>query len=262
MSYVTLIQGGPPTAPAAGALSLYANSTDGQLHVFTPASLDITLGKSNVQFVTANATYTPALSVRAILVRMVGAGGGGGAVSNGTAANTAAGGGGAAGAYAEYFASPPNTTYVMTVGVAGAAGVLSSNVGANGSAGSNTVFGTGLVTAQGGAGGNAAGNTLVGSAIGGVITPAATGGTLNSGGEAGGYGWHTIGTAGMGGRGGSSQWGPGGAEQFLASTGGAAITGAAGIGYGSGGSGGVANATFGAAGGVGTQGAIEIIEFI
>lgn len=262
MSYITEVLGGPPATPASGLLSLYANSTDGLFHSVNSAGLDRPIGKlANVQYFIANATYTPAVSVKAILVKMVGAGGGGGGASNGTAANAASGGGGAAGGYVEYFTSTVNTTYVMTIGVAGAAGTLAANVGTAGANGSNSVFGTGLVTALGGNGGNFSANTLVGGASGGVQTPVSIGGTLNGFGEAGGWGWHQIGTSAMGGRGGSGPLGSGGTEQFLASTGSAALTGAAALGYGAGGGGGVANATFGAAGGIGTQGIIVVLEF-
>jgi hypothetical protein len=108
---------------------------------------------STVYF-TSNGTFTKADYpwLRAIRVRLVGAGGGGGGCldTGATVAAIASGGGG--GAYAESFItniSGLSASVTVTVGAGGAGGAAGNN---NGTAGGNSSFGA-LVSANGGNGG-------------------------------------------------------------------------------------------------------------
>ena len=100
---------------------------------------------------TANGTFTPDTGVTAVWVSGSGGGGGGS-----TRADARGGGGGGAGEYCEMVAVTVSGAVTVTVGGGGAGGA-SGVVNANGTAGSNTTFGS-LLTMLGGAPGDTASN--------------------------------------------------------------------------------------------------------
>ena len=104
---------------------------------------------------TASSTFTKASYpwLRAMTIKMQGAGGGGGGAATTTATQTAVGGAGGAGAYAEFFLtdlSGVSSSATVTIGTAGTAGTAGANAGG---AGGSTVFDT--YTVGGGSGGPA-----------------------------------------------------------------------------------------------------------
>lgn len=104
---------------------------------------------------TASSTFTKASYpwLRALTIKMQGAGGGGGGAATTTATQTAVGGAGGAGAYAEFFLttlSGVSASATVTIGTAGTAGTAGANAGG---AGGSTVFDT--YTVGGGSGGPA-----------------------------------------------------------------------------------------------------------
>jgi hypothetical protein len=182
-----------------------------------------TVGR-NMTTITASTTFTVPAGVYSLRIRIWGGGGPGG---NG---NSGAGGGGAAGGYAEgYFPVTPGTTYAVTIGAGGTAGM---------SAGGASSFGS-LVSATGGGGGglgpNGPGSTAFGSGV---------GASRNSLGQSGQNGLSTS-AQNTGGQGGSVVDYAGGAAQPVGTGGNAAgnngqiaCGGSGGVGTGSGGSGG------------------------
>ena len=105
-------------------------------------------------YYTADDTWTKAdyTDIRAVFIRVVGAGGGGGGCEGTSATQACAGGGGGGGAYAEalILAAALGTTETVQVGVGGAGGAAGDNVGVTGQA---SFFGSHCV-ANGGAGGS------------------------------------------------------------------------------------------------------------
>lgn len=104
---------------------------------------------------TASSTFTKASYpwLRALTIKMQGAGGGGGGCATTTATQTAVGGAGGGGAYAEFFLtdlSGVSASATVTIGTAGTAGTAGANAGGNGG---STVFDT--YTVGGGSGGAA-----------------------------------------------------------------------------------------------------------
>jgi hypothetical protein len=207
-----------------------------------------------------------------IRVRMVGAGGGGGAVPNATTAGfVAAGGGGAAGGYVEFVKRINGTALTYSVGAQGVGGAAGSNGGTTGGNTSLSENGTTIATAFGGTGGNTSGATSLAAAPSGA--PGTGGSASVSGntyptdgslltyiytqGQDGGFGYR-FGTSnqGLGGPGGSSQFGAG--ARGLNAVG----QGNVGVGFGTGGGGALSiGVDANRAGGNGTGGAMIVEEF-
>lgn len=213
-------------------------------------------------------TFTPQTGMVYCEVWVTGQGGGGGGSRASDGSATACGSGGGAGgtAYIIYTAAEMGANATYTVGTAAGAG--GSNVGGNGTAGSNSTFdpaGTGAtLTGTGGGLGTGLDNatpalsTRDGGA-GGV--PTGTNALLITGGAGDGAGSASIVTVPpVSGAGGASYWGSGGGAVTSASTAKAGVNGAA---FGSGGSGSASiNSSAGAVGGNGAGGVIKIIEYI
>lgn len=207
----------------------------------------------NRQTLTAGTTYTPTAGTKEILIRMWGGGGGGGGCN---AAAGCAGGGGGSGGYAEYYLANVSGTYAYTIGGGGA-----GNIGASGSAGTNTTFNTGAttITAFGGAGGTfTAGSAAIKFMPGGAGGVVSTNGHVNGAGVPGDDGMtSTVNTVVMSGEGGSTALGGAGSGRNTTGTGNAAVANT-----GSGGGGGAKTAAAGTnAGGAGAAGIIIITEF-
>jgi len=194
-------------------------------------------------------TYTPTTGMKKVLAIAVG---GGGAGAGGLNTDSAGGGGGGGGTCIRLLSAAQIST--SKAYVVGAGGVTA------GSAATATTLDTAGALLNAGAGGaGVAGATF--AAVGAQQAVGGTGGTaangdLNVPGESGSTGIPFDGTSGMGGNGGRSVFGFGGA------VGGSNVAGATGGDYGGGGSGGHASATQDRAGGNGAAGILYLIEFI
>jgi collagen type I/II/III/V/XI/XXIV/XXVII alpha len=201
-------------------------------------------------------TYTPTSGTKRALVIFC-AGGGGGGASDWAAGTTAAGGsGGGGGGTCWYYVSSVSGTYTIAIGTGGAGGVVGVSSGAGGT-GNNSTFTNGAttVTANGGSGGaqSTAGSTLA------FVVGGAGGGTTNATfgvtGDTGQHGITYSGSAATGGKGGNcALFGTGGGSRV------AQANGIAGVGFGSGGSGGVSTAAD-RDGGNGAAGKMLVLEF-
>ena len=186
-------------------------------------------------------TYAKPAGITSIMVEAVGGGGGGGG-STGAASSASGAGGGGSGGYFKLWIPVAAASYTYAVGAGGSSGVAGNNVGGTGG---TTTFST--ATANGGAGGSgcpsvpSAGAAFVTGGLGG----AATGGTINVGGDCGSYGGAVSGNP-LPGIGGSSVFGAG-ARAFNVSAGG----------FGAGGGGAFSTSTS-TAGGNGTNGVILV----
>jgi len=208
-----------------------------------------------IQVLTGTSTYTRPANVRAIRVRLVGAGGGGGGTATASGASGAAGGGGAGGcveklvtAFSGSYGEP--ISYAITTGAAG--GAAGNN---NGAAGSSSTFGG--LTAGGGAGGLGSGAAASPVFKSGGVGGTAAGGDLNIPGGAGNPGAIGSSTEAVGGNGGSNCLGGG-----VGNTVGISTVGATGVNYGGGGAGAVQlNDGGNLAGGTGAGGRLIIEEF-
>ncbi len=197
-----------------------------------------------------------------------GGGGGGSRASDGSSQACGSGGGAGGTAYILYNATEAGASATYTVGTAAGAG--GSNVGGNGTAGTNSTFdpaGTGAtLTGTGGALGTGLDNATpaISFRLGG-LGGVPTNGSLNITGGDGGTASISS-TAGttipiVSGYGGASMWGGGG--QAVAVVTGTTTAGVAGRAYGSGGSGAVSlNSSAGSVGGNGAVGVIKIVEYI
>jgi hypothetical protein len=177
----------------------------------------LTLFVSNVtvQVLTASSgTYTPTARMKKVLLIVVGAGG----PSLGITAAVAVSGGGSGGG-----------TVIKLLTAADIGASQAYTVGQGTAAGQNTTI-AGLIAGGGGISAQITTSTIGNSASGGVCG-ANTGGDLSIAGEAGGRGLTYSATQARGGRGGSSVFGMGGAEQ------GSEATGVVGQNYGGGASG-------------------------
>jgi hypothetical protein len=209
----------------------------------------------NRQVITAGGTYVPTPGTSFVDVTVIaGGGGGGGNAITGSGQMSAGAGGGGGGWSRRRLTIAQAIGQTMTVGAAGAGGILGSGAGGNGGASS---FGA-LLSATGGAGGTfgtaqtASNVTFQGSGSGGV----GSNGDVNGAGGYGRFATYSPG-GGIGGDGGSSYFG-GGAPWSSGTSGG--ITAPS---FGSGGGGGVvqgSNGT-GAPGGNGGAGRILIDEY-
>lgn len=202
------------------------------------------------QVLTSGTSYTTPANCTAIYIEALGGGGGGGGTDSTV---NSIGGAGAAGAYcAKYFDVTPSTAYTYAIGSAGNGGSSGTNAG---TAGGNTTFTVGATTiiATGGTAG-AAGGTQT-SKVSASVT--STSGDINGSSESGVSLASTVTNTSFFSKGGSTLFGGGGliAAGIATNT-----SGAAGTGYGTGGSGGwSANAS--RAGGSGKAGIIRIWEF-
>ena len=146
-----------------------------------------------------NTSWTAPTGVTQIEVLVVG-GGGGGAGTN----NSPGGGGGAGGLiYNSSFSVTPGSSYTVTVGAGGSAGIASPTVTDHGGTGSNSVFGS--LTAYGG-GGGARDNTTApagtyGSGGGGSLSGLGASGTSGQGFSGGNGNYYNSGQASGGGGG-------------------------------------------------------------
>lgn len=204
-------------------------------------------------------TYVPSVGATHGLVEVQGAGGGGGGAASTGASTRSSGGGGGAGGYARALIDlSVIDSATITVGVAGN-GANGNNAGGNGSP-SSYADGTNTITGNAGNGGNSMASTSGNSRTGGGNGGAASGGDIVIGGQSGG---DTLvsnnGGVVMGGLGGDSALGLGGAIQTTSNGNSPGLNGS---GYGSGGSG-AANGTSESAttGGNGADGVVIIWEF-
>lgn len=221
-------------------------------------SAGATLGRLvSIQTFTATGTWTRPSGVVSVVVYCTAGGGGGGGTGTTSATESAnAGGGGGGGTAIEYIAAP-SSSETVTIGAAGAAGL----VDADGGAGGTSSFGT-LCSATGGAGGDA------GDDFSGVTATKAAAGGIGSGGDinlSGGYGnggfQSPAGSLGaQGGTGGSSFFGGGSGTRVAGS--GNAFPGVAAQVYGAGGSGAANGASqTEQVGGAGSAGVIYVFEY-
>lgn len=207
----------------------------------------------DIQRFTTNGSFTVPDGVTKIYISACGGGGGGGGSKNTISANAGGGGGGGAGQYVirEPYTVEPNAIIPITIGGAGAGGI----VGGNGQNGGNTIIGQ-LLTLSGGGGGFSGGPSVNTSSYGGA------GGDGYPAGGAGVDAQSTNGGGASSGKGASTPFGTGGSS--VKGNGGNSNYGRNAVGYGSGGSGsGGVNGNVTANGGTGGNGApgIVIIEW-
>lgn len=238
-------------SPADADIFAFFDVSEGVHNGITKAQLAALFAGGNsgglvgVQLITASGTYTKTEGTNSALVFATG-GGGGGAAGNGEAEGGGGGGGATAIAFVDLSGVP---TVACTIGAGGAGGVAS-----NGSAGGSTAFGA-HASAGGGSGGIRSSTAVqTGRGVGGAGGSGTTGLMLLGGGN----GEGAVENGSIGGEGGASFWGAGGAGQWTQASQ-AAQTGRA---YGAGGGGGGNNA-----GGVsnngaaGASGCILVLEF-
>lgn len=208
----------------------------------------LTVSNVAVQVKTSGSgTYTPTAGMKKVLVICVGGGGGGAGGLNTDSAG--GGGGGGATAVKLFTAADIGASQAYAVGAASAA------AGAGNTSGLGTA--NALLQATGGGAGTAGATfSVVGVTVAGGAGGTATGGDLNISGQRGGRGVIFSGADGLGGKGGNSVFGKGGAP------GGTNVAGGNGSAYGGGGAGGHASATADRDGGTGAAGVIYFIEFI
>ncbi len=162
---------------------------------------------------------------------------------------------GASGGWCSKYLTSLLANYAFSCGAKGVKGAAGNNAGTNGG---NTTFGSGpvILTANGGQGGQGGADILANNLIPGATPGTASGGDINSSGEAGFLGVIDVAATvpDASGNGGSTPYGAGGRG----------VTGNAGqnaTGIGAGGSGGAADGGSGLAGGDGSAGAILIWEY-
>lgn len=221
---------------------------------------------SQTVYYTASGTFSKAsyAGIKAVRVRVAGAGGGGGGGATTGANQWASGGGGGGGAYTEKFivAASLGASETVTVGSAGAAGSAGAN---SGSTGGSSSFGAHCAASGGSGGTGAAVSTSVfgdAAGAGGTVT---TAGDLNIPGQRGSVGFTIPNSvpnyfnAAIGSGGGDSLLGTGGVARSTTS----ALTGYPGGDYGGGGGGGiVTESSTQQAGGAGADGIVIVDIFI
>lgn len=207
--------------------------------------------------IASSGTYTPRAGTNAVLVYILGGGGGGGGTTAVDSSSASAGGGGGGGGLAAGYFSNGFSGISVTIGAGGA-----GNLGAAGSSGGATSFGS-LLAVSGGlagaAGGAQSSSYFYSGGQGGVLTSGTV--LYSKKGSPGNIGQVFNNLTALGGYGGGSDYGQGGANP------GATVAnqyayGNPGVGNGSGGSGGVAaNGSPVTKGGNGTSGLVIIWEF-
>jgi hypothetical protein len=244
---------GTGTPAQAGVVAV---DSAGNKQMVCPVGAALTYRWIGVRVLTSGTSYVPTAGTRAAYVECVGGGGQGGGAAT-SSSTCSLGGGGQGGSCAAKWltgAAVKNpTTYA--IGAGGTTGAA----GATGQTGGDTTWDTNVVVAKGGAGGAvlAAGTTAVMQT--GASGAQAGTGDLVIGGEPGGMGQRTSGTAYLyAGRGGCSALG--GAPGVGAINSAAGATGQAAALYGCGGAGAATLATA-AAGGAGSAGFIRVWEF-
>lgn len=211
-------------------------------------------------FTSGSGTYTKPALVNTIVVECIGGGGGGGGTSS-SAVTFGAGGGGGGGAYCRKTITSAAASYSYSVGTGGTGGAAGTNAGSSGTA---TTFGS--LSAGYGTGGGGGSSLGAGTQLNGVPGGAvgATGGDLNLVGTTGGTGFsnNASGNIAIGGSGGDSGFGGGGATDNVLQAAGVQAGTSASANSGGGGSGGAAlGAVPGAAGGNGGSGIIIVYEY-
>lgn len=198
-------------------------------------------------------TYTPSPGMLYALIRLVGGGGGGGGVASSGPARELAAAGGGAGGFSQLLATAASigASKTVTIGAAGAAGASGAN---NGGTGGDTSVGT-LCIGKGGTGGGGIDYTS-GESIYGAGGIPGTGDVASPGANGGPGFWSNLTSSEiLSGTGASGPYGSGGIQNYNAD-------GGAATGFGAGGAGGQqTNAATNRAGGAGTKGFVEIIEW-
>jgi hypothetical protein len=215
------------------------------------------------QAYTASGVYLAPASLQYAVVECIGAGGaGGGPEATVNPNDSSVGGGGGAGEYSRGIFTAAtigvSQNFVIGIGGVGAAGATGGNGGASN-------FGA-LLSSNGGLGGLSSPQGESSWALGGLGGTGGTGGAVRFPGMSGFYGVDTGETQnplGASGSGGSSAYGAGGAS-IAHLVAGQSVAGNVGLGYGSGGSGGMNNGfpQPAVAGGNGSDGVIIITEYI
>lgn len=222
-------------------------------------------GRSHtVTVVASSSTFTRPAGLYALHVIGVGGGGGGGGSNGDSTHFGAGGGGGAGGAFGQWYTSAElGASADIVIGGAGLAGT-SSGIGGTGGNTTFTATGTNTttITAYGGEGGGVGptGSTISSQSTGGAAGYEANA-TLPHGAQRGARGIFLDGNGAVGGDGGASLFGLGGAGGIAWSPSGTAA-GAAGTGYGAGGGGGANSGGGAAAGAAGAAGLVVLVAYI
>ncbi len=211
------------------------------------------------QLFTTSGTYTPPVGATELYIEAVGSGGCGGAAQATSTGQMSVGGGGGAGAYGAAWETGGISSLTVTIG---AVPTCVTTNGGNTVGNASTVAGSGwTLMAPGGRAGFGSGvlsaaNVQSGGGPSAVAT-VGTGALILGAGAPGCPGIAISSTGGVGGCGGTSQWGGGGGSNSTSGT------AAAAVGYGSGGGGAWNGASTGAAtaGGTPTAGAVLIFAY-
>lgn len=246
-------------------VAMMYDAVGGKFHLLNvpPQSFTAPTVSVTVQVFTTSGTYTPTTNAVSAKMTCVGGGGGGGGAASTSSSGAAGGGGGGAGGTSIYYTNTP-ASLAVTIGAGGSGGTAGANAG---SAGGDTSVGSVCIGKGGSPGGGGASSTgTTGYPLGGLGGVSGTG-TITIVGQGGGPGKGSGATleAVLGGYGGNSTLGPGGAQ----CSGGSGGLGAAGVAGQAGGGGGAAcskgNGSSGGAagaGGAGGTGKVIIEELI
>lgn len=238
--------GATPTWEEILAASSFNSLFDARLNSQFNGKWDTRYGSSTAGSVTSteyqsSATWTKPSTFKMICVELVAGGGGGGGAAQAAASQHSKGGGGGGGEYAKRWFTPADLTGVTTVAITIGAGGTSS-VGAGGSAGGDSSFGS-LFSCVGGGGGFMTGPN--GAAWGAAGGDGGSGGTgtvdFRVAGQGGAFGYGS-GALCTGGSGGSSHLGGGGAAVTSGATT-ASTQGKDALGWGGGGGGALVDTT-------------------
>ncbi|WP_278495594.1 phage tail protein [Pantoea vagans] len=117
-----------------------------------------------IQRFTASGVYTPTTGAKKVVVRGVGGGGGGGGCPSTTSNQQSTAGGGQSGCYAEITLDSLLSSYVITIGIGGSAGLKTPSAGGGGG---STIM-AGVLLIPGGSGGYAGAAVTPTISVGGV----------------------------------------------------------------------------------------------
>lgn len=204
---------------------------------------------------TSNATYSPTVGTRSVVVEVQAGGGGGGGAGYTSSTTVSIGAGGGAGGYAKSYLTSGFSSQAIVVGAGGAGGNITPT---NGSTGGTSSFGS-IISCNGGVGGVGQSQATAGyTATAGTGGSASGGNTQNQSGQPGTHGVSISNSNNWGGSGGSCPLGSGGfgpANNNVSPT--------ASSGYGSGGAGGVSqnSPSTGRVGTAGSPGVVIIWEY-